>query len=143
MVDIFRKQLGDPTVSIVYWRPANGHWIDELGQPVTLNASPGRAVTAIDRRGEPIAVAVHDPLFLSEPHRLCAAIWAAAELIDTTSANVELQVSSSTSERREYGSSRPATDTAEGGAQPGAQQRLVGTALTLRVASGRPRAIRP
>ena len=36
LVDTLREQLGDPALKIVYWRPANGHWIDELGYPTTL-----------------------------------------------------------------------------------------------------------
>ena len=138
LVDILRKQLGDPTLAIVYWRPANGHWIDELGHPVTLHPSPGCAVTALERRGEPIAAIIHDRLLLSEPHRLHAVLCDAAGLIDAMWVNAELQ-SQLLDERASRVRIVEAGDRhrrrVERNLHDGAQQRLVGTALTLRVAS--------
>ncbi len=138
LVRTLRKQLGDPALYVVYWRPANGHWIDELGHPTTLATVPGVALTAIERRGEPIAALVHDPVLLSEPQRLHAAIWAAADMIDTAWVNAELR-SQLLDERASRIRIVEAGDRdrrrVERNLHDGAQQRLVGTALTLRVAS--------
>jgi signal transduction histidine kinase len=138
LVDTLRKQLGDPARDIVYWRPANGHWIDELGHPATLPTGPGVALTAIERRGEPIAALVHDPALLGDPQRLRAVIWAAADMIETAWVNAELQ-SQLLDERASRIRIVEAGDRhrrrVERNLHDGAQQRLVGTALTLRVAS--------
>src|SRR4051812_21582609 len=90
LVNTLRKELGDPGLDIVYWRPANGHWIDELGHTTTPATVPGVALTAIERHGEPIAALVHDPVLLSDPQRLRAAICVAADMIDTAWVTAEL-----------------------------------------------------
>jgi hypothetical protein len=138
LVETLRQKLGDPTLSVVYWRPANGQWIDELGHPAPLATGGGVAVTPIDRGGEPIAALVHDAMLLSNPDRLRATIWAAADVVAAAWDNAEL--------RAQLGDERASrTRIVEAGDRhrrrvernlhDGAQQRLVGTALTLRLAS--------
>ena len=138
LVDNLRRQLGDPALEIVYWRPANGHWIDETGHPTILATVPDAAVTAVDRGGEPIAALLHDPVLLEDPERLRAAVLAAAEAIATAWVTAELR-SQLLDERASRIRIVEAGDRdrrrVERNLHDGAQQRLVGTALTLRVAS--------
>lgn len=138
LVDTLRRQLGDPALEIVFWRPANGHWIDELGRPTTPASAPGGAVTAVDRGGERIAALVHDPLLLGDPERLRTAICAAAEPIVTAWVNAELRaqlLDERASRVRIVEAGDRHRRRVERNLHDGAQQRLVGTALTLRVAS--------
>ena len=138
VVDTLRKRLGDPALEIVFWRPANGHWIDELGHPTTLAMVPGVALTAIDRGGEPIAALVHDPMLLRDPGPLRASILAAADAIVTAWVNAELRtqlLDERASRIRIIEAGDRHRRRVERNLHDGAQQRLVGTALTLRVAS--------
>ena len=138
LVDTLRRQLGDPALQIVYWRPADGHWIDELGHPTSVAMAPDVAFTVIDRGGEPIAALVHDPLLLSDPAQMRAAILAAAEAIVSAWVNAELRsqlLDERASRIRIVEASDRQRRKVERNLHDGAQQRLVGTALTLRVAS--------
>jgi signal transduction histidine kinase len=138
LVDTLRQKLGDPSLTVVYWRPANGHWIDERGHTTTLPMIQDVAFTAIDRGGEPIAALVHDRLLLSDPERLRAAILAAADAIvagwDTAELRTQL-LDERASRIRIIEAGDLHRRQVERNLHDGAQQRLVGTALTLRVAS--------
>ena len=138
LVDTLRRQLGDPGLEIVFWRPANGHWIDGLGRPTSLAMVPGLALTAIDRGGEPIAALVHDPLLLGDAERLRAAVCDVADPIVTAWVNAELRaqlLDERGSRIRIIEAGDRHRRRVERNLHDGAQQRLVGTALTLRVAS--------
>lgn len=138
LVDTLRQQLGDPALDIVYWRPANGHWMDELGHPTTLATAPGVALMAIERGGEPIAALVLDPVLLGDLERLHAAIWAARDAIATAWVNTELRaqlLDERASRIRIVETGHRNRRQVERNLHDGAQQRLVGTALTLRLAS--------
>ena len=122
----------------MYWRPANGHWISESGHPTTLPTVSDLAFTAVDRGGEPIAVLVHDPLLLGDPERLGAAILAAADAILAGWVNADLRCQlfdERASRIRIIEAGDRDRRRVERNLHDGAQQRLVGTALTLRVAS--------
>jgi signal transduction histidine kinase len=137
LVDTLRQQLGDPTIDIVYWRPANGHWIDEIGRPTTLATASGIAMTALERGGEPIAALLHDPQLLSDPGRLRAAVLAAADAINAAWVNAELRaqlIDDRASRIRIVEAGDRHRRRVERNLHDGAQQRLVGTALTLRLA---------
>jgi signal transduction histidine kinase len=138
LVDTLRQQLDDPTLDILYWRPANGHWIDELGHPATLTTASGMALTAIERGGERIAALVHDRHLLSDPERLRVAIWAAADAISAAWVTAELRtqlIDERASRFRIIDAGDRHRRRVERNLHDGAQQRLVGTALTLRLAS--------
>jgi Histidine kinase-, DNA gyrase B-, and HSP90-like ATPase len=86
--DRLARALGDPTLVVGYWLPADGRYVDEAGRPVELPiAGAGRAVTPIEQDGEPVAALVHDASVLGDP-RLVADVAAAARL---AVANVRLQ----------------------------------------------------
>jgi signal transduction histidine kinase len=74
------RALGDPSLVVGYRLPESGSFVDDAGRPVDVRSpGPGRAVTAIDDRGEPLAVLVHDDSVLADP-ALVTAIAAAARL---------------------------------------------------------------
>ena len=54
--------LGDPSLRIVYWLPAEGgRWVDEAGWPnAAPDRQPGRAVTEVRVDGRRLAVITHD-----------------------------------------------------------------------------------
>lgn len=86
--DRLARALGDPTLVVGYWLPADGRYVDEAGRPVELpSPGAGRAVTPIEQDGEPVAALVHDASVLGDP-RLVADVAAAARL---AVANVRLQ----------------------------------------------------
>ena len=136
-----RRALGDPDLDVVYLRAGSGGWIDDVGQAMTTPVALGdRTLTPIERGGKPIAALVHDPVLLRNPERLHAAIGAAALAIDNEQLKAELRaqlfdmrasrsriVEAGDRERRRV----------ERNLHDGAQQRLVGLALTLRLASRR------
>jgi signal transduction histidine kinase len=71
--------LRDPSLSLVYWLPQYATWADEDGHPVTLPDADGvRAVTVIERAGEPVAALVHDPSLADERDLLDAVAAGAA-----------------------------------------------------------------
>jgi signal transduction histidine kinase len=74
------RALGDPTLVVGYRLPETGSFVDDAGRPVDVRSpGPGRTVTAIDDRGEHLAVLVHDNAVLADPE-LVKSIAAAARL---------------------------------------------------------------
>jgi signal transduction histidine kinase len=134
--DLLRKALGDPDLDIVYPRVGSGGWIDGLGVGSPTVAA-GRALTTIDRGGQPAAALIHDRALLEDRDRLDAAIQAASIAIDNERLKAQLQ-----SHLAEVQASRARIVDAgdrelrrlERNLHDGAQQRLVGLALLLRLA---------
>jgi signal transduction histidine kinase len=136
-----RRTLADPSLEIVYLRAGSGGWVNELGIPAAAPGSgTGRASTPIVRDGKPVAALLHDPVLLRSPERLRAALGATALAIDNERLKSELRaqlhdvqasrtriVEAADRERRRV----------ERNLHDGAQQRLVGLALTLRLAGRR------
>ncbi|WP_182378557.1 histidine kinase [Nocardioides sp. WS12] len=136
-----RVSLGDPGLDIAYIRVGSGGWIDERGQsmtaPVTID---GRAVTPIDRGGKPIAALIHDPSLLRSPGRLKAAVDAAALAFENEQQRADLRAEVADL-RASHARILEAVDLerrrTERNLHDGAQQRLVGVALMLRLAGNR------
>jgi signal transduction histidine kinase len=85
--DALAEALGDPTLEVVYWGE-DGAPLDAAGRAVPApQPGPGRAVTVVERGGEPVAALVHDPAVLDDP-ALLDAVAAAARL---EAANSRLQ----------------------------------------------------
>jgi signal transduction histidine kinase len=86
--DRLARTLADPTLTVAYWLPDRGSYVDEAGRPLALPARDGqRAVTLIDDTGGPLAALIHDPAVLDDP-QLDSGIAAAARL---AAANARLQ----------------------------------------------------
>jgi signal transduction histidine kinase len=62
------RTVGDPTLQVGYWSGAAVGFVDEAGSPVELpRPGDGRAVTRIEREGQPVAALVHDSAVLDDP----------------------------------------------------------------------------
>lgn len=136
-----RMSLGDPALDIAYLRIGSGGWIDERGQSMTEPVSTaGRAVTPIDRGGKPIAALIHDPALLRSPGRLKAAVDAAALAFENEQERADLRAEVADL-RASHARILEAVDRerrqTERNLHDGAQQRLVGVALMLRLAGNR------
>ena len=137
--DRLRAALADPSLDVVYWHSSNGTWVDELGHAIALPAPDGaRAVTPLERDGDWVAALVHDPELLARPERIRSACAAVTAVIDDERLKAALRA-----QVREEQASRARTMAAsdrqrrrfERNLHDGAQQRLVGLALMLRLAS--------
>jgi signal transduction histidine kinase len=139
LVDALRRALSDPDLEIVYPRFGRGGWINALGEE-TMTPGPvaGRAFTPIDRGGKPVAGLVHDPALLRNPRRLRAAVQAASLAIDNERLKADLRaelLAAHASRARIVAAGERELQRVERNLHDGAQQRLVGLALTLRLAS--------
>jgi signal transduction histidine kinase len=139
--DAIAQALGDPTLSLAYWVPDQGRYVDAAGQPVELPAREGpTACTPVTHDGHPVAMICHSPE-LAEEAELVEAVGAASALaLENQRLNVELRarveelrasrariVEAADEERRRL----------ERDLHDGAQQRLVSLALNLRLARGK------
>jgi signal transduction histidine kinase len=135
--DVLRRTLGDPDLEIVYPRVGSGGWIDGLGAGSAI-VTAGRAVTAIDRGGKPVAALVHDRALLEDRARLDAAIEAVSLAIDNERLKAQLQAQLAevqASRARIVDAGDRELRRVERNLHDGAQQRLVGLALLLRLAA--------
>ena len=136
-----RRTLADPELEIVYTQVGRGGWISELGEETASPIrSTARAFTPIDRGGKPVAGLVHDPALLRNPQRLRAVIEAASLALDNERLKAQLRaelLEAQASRARIVDVGDRALKRVERDLHDGAQQRLVGLALTLRMASRR------
>lgn len=136
-----RRALSDPGLDITYLHAGTGGWIDDGGRAMTSPYdTTGRAVSTIERGGEPIAALVHDPVLLRNPERLRAATGAAGLALHNEQLKAELRaqlldVRASRARIVEAGDRE--RQRVERNLHDGAQQRLVGLALTLRLLRSR------
>jgi signal transduction histidine kinase len=135
------RALGDPTLSLFAWSNAAGGYVDETGQRVEPTVGePNRAITRIERRGEPVALLVHDIALLEDRGLVNAIVSAVRLTIDNERLEAEV-----TSQLAEVAASRTRIIAAgdaersriERDLHDGAQQRLVTIALALRLAETR------
>ena len=139
LVASLRRALADPDLDIVYSLPAGG-WIDGEGRPAavgTPHPAGGQVVTPVVYRGAPVAAILHDPVLLRSPERLATAAAAAGLAIDNERLQAELRarlVDVQASRARIIEAGDRERRRVERNLHDGAQQRLVGLALTLRLA---------
>ncbi len=128
--------LEDPTLEVLLWSPDTGAYVDDSGEVVgNLEARAGsRAVTVLERSGDPLAAIVHDEALLDDPG-LVASVATAVRLavenvrlrreVETQLAEVRASrariVEAADAERRRL----------ERDIHDGAQQRLVGLSMAL------------
>ena len=139
--DAIAEALADPSLSLAYWVPDQGRYVDAAGRAVQLPPGDGRtACTHVEHEGRPVAAILHDASLDIEPE-LIATVGAAAGLtLENERLNAELRarveelrasrtriVQAADEERRRL----------ERDLHDGAQQRLVSLALNLRLASGK------
>jgi signal transduction histidine kinase len=132
------RALGDPSLALAYWYPAQSRYVDSDGRPVEL-PEPGaaRGSTVIERDGRPVAALIHDPA-LEYNSGLVDSVCAAAGLtLDNERLQAELRarlVDLQASRARLV----EATDTErrriERDLHDGAQQQLVALRISLGLA---------
>ena len=130
--------LDDETLTLAFWLPERGRYVDSTGQEVELPPiGSGRTVTPVERDGERVAAIIHDAS-LTEDSGLVEAVGSAAALaLENERLDAELRarledlrasrarlVEAGMAERRRL----------ERDLHDGAQQRLVSLALSLRLA---------
>lgn len=81
--DALARELGDPTLQVGYGSGTG--FVDASGRPLDLpSPEQDRASTTVERRGEPVAVLVHDPAVLADD-ALLDAVAVAARLAEQNS----------------------------------------------------------
>ena len=129
------RALGDPSLELAFWFPAERRYVDGDGGFVNVPEPGGkRSATSVERDGQPVAVLIHDPV-LDHNAELVQSVCAAASLAlenerlqaELRARLVELQASrtrlveATDAERRRI----------ERDLHDGTQQRLVQIAMSL------------
>jgi signal transduction histidine kinase len=137
--DALAQALGDPQLLLAYRRTDADAYVDAHGRPLELPDSPGTAVTPLLRDGRPVAALVHDARLLDDPG-LVEEVVAAARLAvenERFQAEVRAQLESLRASRTRIVETGDAERRRlERDLHDGAQQRLVGLALALRMLRG-------
>jgi signal transduction histidine kinase len=135
LADALARALGDPSLSLGYWLPAESRYVDIDGKPVALpDPGAGRSHTVVEHDGQPVAVLIHDPA-LEHNAELVDSVCAAAGLtLENERLQAELRaklaelqesrarlVEATEAERRRI----------ERDLHDGTQQRLVSIAMSL------------
>jgi signal transduction histidine kinase len=139
--DVLADALDDPTLTLAFWLPDRGEYVDSEGRKVDLpGEGSGRISTPVERHGERIASLVHD-VSLADEQELVRAVGAAASLaLENERLDAELRAKLGElreSRARIVESSDATRRRLERDLHDGAQQRLVSLALTLRLARAR------
>jgi signal transduction histidine kinase len=138
--DAIARVLADTSLELAFWLPAEERHVDPAGRPLDVSAREGRAVTVLEHDGRRVAALLHDPALLEEPELLDAVGAAARLALENARLQAEL-----TAQLAEVRASR-ARIVAAGDAErrrlerdlhDGAQQRLLGIRLALKLAHGR------
>ncbi|HWN27808.1 MAG TPA: hypothetical protein VNP37_12645, partial [Actinomycetospora sp.] len=69
---VVARTLHDPTADIAYRVPGTDTYVDAAGRPADVTPRGDRAVTHLERDGEPVAVLRHDPVLAGEPDLVAA-----------------------------------------------------------------------
>jgi signal transduction histidine kinase len=136
------RALHDPSLSLAYWLPEQGRYVDLEGRRVELpgDGSPGMAATIVERDGRRVAALVHDASLRDNP-KLVQAVGAAAGLalenerlqaelranLDELRASRARIVEAADAERRRL----------ERDLHDGTQQRLVSVSMALGLAESK------
>jgi signal transduction histidine kinase len=127
--------LRDKSLTLAYWLPEFGRWVDRQGHPVELpEPDSGRASTLIDQDGERTAALIHDASLADEPQLLDAVQAAAAIALENGRLQAELSARLEElrgSRRRMIEAGQLERQRLERNLHDGAQQRLIALSLEL------------
>ncbi len=127
--------LRDESLTVAYWLPEFGRWVDGQGRPIELpEPDSGRASTLIDRDGERMAVLIHDASLADEPQLLDGVRAAAAIALENGRLHAELNARLEElrgSRRRVIEAGQLERQRLERNLHDGAQQRLIALSLEL------------
>ena len=129
------RTLGDPSLELAFWFPAERCYVDGEGTPVRLpEGDSGRRATLVERDGMPIAALLHDP-GLDDDAELVRSVCAAASLaLENERLQAELRarlVDLQASRARLVGATDAERRRIERNLHDGTQQRLVSIAMSL------------
>jgi signal transduction histidine kinase len=127
--------LGDPSLELAYWFPAEARYVTGDGRPVAVpDPESGRRSTVVERDGTPIAMLLHDPA-LEHNEALVQSVCAAAGLaLDNERLQAELRarlVELTASRARLVEATDAERRRIERDLHDGTQQRLVSIAMSL------------
>ncbi len=133
--DALARALGDPSLQLAYWFPAEKCYVDGDGRPVALpGADSPRRATFVERYGQPIAALLHDPV-LEHDAELVSSVCAAASLaLENERLQAELRarlVDLQASRARLVEATDAERRRIERDLHDGTQQRLVSIAMSL------------
>ena len=136
--DALANALGDPSLQVAYWAPAQERFVDAAGETMVLpEDGTGQAVTMLERNGVREAAIIHDAILLEDPG-LMASVASAMRLAvenDRLTAEVETQLQEVRASRaRIVEAGDRERRRVERDLHDGAQQRLVSLSLELQVA---------
>jgi signal transduction histidine kinase len=135
--EMLAQSLGDRTLSIAYWLPDRGAFVDERGHPVPLpEPGSGRAWTAVDYEGRRVAAIVHNASLEASPELVQAVAAAASLALDNERLKADLRARVEelrASRVRIVEASNSARRKLERDLHDGAQQQLVALALELKL----------
>jgi signal transduction histidine kinase len=135
--EMLAESLGDRTLSVAYWLPERGIFVDELGHMVELpDPGSGRAWTAVERDGRRVAAIIHDAELDTGPELVNAAAAGAALAIDNERLKADLRARVEelrVSRVRIVEAADHARRRIERDLHDGAQQQLVSLSLDLRL----------
>jgi signal transduction histidine kinase len=133
--DALARTLRDPSLTLAYWLPEFGAWVDSDGRPLELpKDGDGRATTLIDRDGERVAALLHDPALRDEPELLAAVGAGASISLENAQLHVELRARLEElqgSRARIVDAGQEERRRLERNLHDGAQQRLIALSLEL------------
>jgi signal transduction histidine kinase len=132
--DALARALRDPSLTLAYWLPEFGSYVDLEGRPVDLSSQDGRTTTLIDRDGAHVAALSHDPALKDEPALLEAVTAAAGLAIDNGRLHAELKARLQElrgSRVRVIEAGQKERQRLERDLHDGAQQRLIALSLEL------------
>jgi signal transduction histidine kinase len=132
------RALRDRSLELAFWLPDSHTYVDSEGRFVEL---PGhgskRAVTLLEREGEPLAALIHDPALSNEREVVEAAAAAAGLALQNERLHAEVRVQLDevrASRARIVDAADESRRRVERDLHDGAQQRLVTLSLALRAA---------
>lgn len=139
--DALARTLGDPALEVGFWVSDANRYLTAEGRPVLLDSeASGKTVTYLERRGDPLAVILHDPALLDDPG-LVDAVAAGARLAvenDRLQAEVRAQLEEVRASRvRIMEAADDERKKIERNLHDGAQARLLSLSLALQVVSAK------
>jgi len=130
------RTLGDPSLQLLYALHGQDRWVDADGRPVPLPVPGGgrhaRAVTVVEREGQPLAALIHDPALDQGLVRAAAAAAGMAIVNERLQAEVRAQLEEVRASRQRIVEAGDAERRrVERNLHDGAQQRMVTLAISL------------
>jgi len=140
---VLAEALGDPSLTVAFWRPQRSEYVDARGDPVQPpTGATGRSTTIVRQDGDPVAMIVHDAALDAEPGLVGAAGGAALMMLENARLQADLRASIAdlqASRARLASAADAGRREIERNLHDGAQQRLV--ALRMRLAEAEAQAV--